>query len=33
VQFTSTNNQVFVVEQRTLNTGAGELDGTQGIAE
>jgi hypothetical protein len=31
--FTSTNNQVFMVEQRTLNTGAGELDGTQGIAE
>jgi hypothetical protein len=33
VRFTSTNNQLFVVEQRTQNSGAGQLDGTQGIAE
>jgi hypothetical protein len=33
VRFTSKNKQVFVVQQRTHNSAAGQFDGTQGIAE
>jgi hypothetical protein len=32
VQFTSTRQQVFVVEQQTVNAAAGQFDGTQGVA-